>query len=663
RDDDDGTPQLATVVGTGADRRLAIWSLQRDAVREVEIAEEDQAVPGARGLAAIDLAGSGRTNLLLTRDDDTAGPSLEVRDARGGMIEAIEVPEAFRSTVALAVPDARGPVMLLGPGEDGVPRWRDAGPGRMPFVAVWFSGRTDPSQQMRSNASGIGTRGDARTVGSWQSRTLLPWRGGPATQPLEPVLYGLGGAREIDWLAIEWPDGVLQSELDLEPGTETFAEIQRQISSCPVIFAWNGTRFEFVTDTLGVGGMGYLASIEERPDGELVPAYPTPRPLESVRLGGPEVLAPRDGRYEIRLGEPMEEACYLDAARLVAWDLPPGWSMALDERMGISGPPPTGEPRFFRRSMTPSASTVVVGDGNAQDGHDVHDVLEAVVEADFVAADPGPHDARFIGRTESPWTATFTFPEPVAGDGTGEPALLMDGWVEYPYSSTSFAMWQADALPEPPTLEALDPATGEWVVLVEHYGYPAGMPRQASFPIPVERLPAECVSLRLRTSNEIYIDRIAIAWFESCPEARRVGAPLLAGSVAETGFAQRPPLPQRRPWYDYDRRVPLWDVRFQEGFYTAFGDCTPLLAETDDAVAIFGGGEEIRLEFEADLSTPPAAWSRTWVLELDGWCKDMDPYTGLGATLEPLPLRAGSVSTPQREALHRRFNTRFAAGR
>jgi hypothetical protein len=41
----------------------------------------------------------------------------------------------------------------------------------------------------------------------------------------------------------------------------------------------------------------------------------------------------------------------------------------------------------------------------------------------------------------------------------------------------------------------------------------------------------------------------------------------------------------------------------------------------------------------------------------------MDPYTGGGATLDPLPLRDGQATTPRREELHRRFNTRFAGGR
>ncbi len=657
RDDDSGEPMLATLAGDADARELAIWSLDGESPQPLEIASEAAAIPGAFSLAAIDLAGSGRTNLLVSRPLGDGSIRLEVRDARGNLIESVG---PLPATASLAVPDARGAVMLLGDDGAGSPQWRDAGPGRMPFAAIWFSGRTDPSQQMRTNESGLGTRGDARTVGSWQSRTALPWRGGSLGQPLEPVLFGLGGAPRIEWLSIDWPDGVLQSELDLGAGVHSVVETQRQISSCPVIFAWNGERFEFITDTLGVGGMGYLAAIEEKPDGTLVPIYPTPRPLESVLLGGDGVIAPRDGRYEIRLGEPMEEACYLDAARLVAWDLPAGWSMTLDERMGIAGPAPTGEPRFHRRSMTPDSATMAI-DATSLDVISL-DVTEAIAHADFLAADPGEADPRFIGRTAKPWTLTLRFPRPIA-EGDGDPALVVDGWVEYPYSSTSFAMWQAGATPEPPTFEALDPATGDWVVLVEQYGYPAGMPRQASFALDRAALPEGCTTLRLRSTSEVYLDRAMIAWFEPCPQAVRRAMPLAEASVADTGFAFRPHLPQRRPYYDYDRRAPLWDVKFQFGFYTAFGLCTELLEATDDAVAIFGAGEEIRLEFAAVAPPVEASWSRAWVLELDGWCKDMDPFTGLGAALEPLPLRDGFESTPRREALHRRFNTRYAGGR
>jgi hypothetical protein len=46
------------------------------------------------------------------------------------------------------------------------------------------------------------------------------------------------------------------------------------------------------------------------------------------------------------------------------------------------------------------------------------------------------------------------------------------------------------------------------------------------------------------------------------------------------------------------------------------------------------------------------------VLELRGWCKDMDLYTLDGETIEPLP----GKMTAARARLHPRFNTRYASG-
>ena len=55
------------------------------------------------------------------------------------------------------------------------------------------------------------------------------------------------------------------------------------------------------------------------------------------------------------VGEPMEEVTYLDRAALVAYDLPPGWQMALDERKAIAGALPTGAPIFYPRGAAARA--------------------------------------------------------------------------------------------------------------------------------------------------------------------------------------------------------------------------------------------------------------------------------------------------------------------
>ncbi len=101
------------------------------------------------------------------------------------------------------------------------------------------------------------------------------------------------------------------------------------------------------------------------------------------------LLAGRDGRYELKITEPMEEVAYIDSARLLAYDLPAGWQLVLDERKAISPPEASGEPRFYREERLPVR--VVADDGE--------DVTRAVTAVDGIAAPPGRVD-RAIHRAD-----------------------------------------------------------------------------------------------------------------------------------------------------------------------------------------------------------------------------------------------------------------------
>src|ERR671938_1791218 len=85
-------------------------------------------------------------------------------------------------------------------------------------------------------------------------------------------------------------------------------ELDRKPSSCPFLFAWNGRRFEFVTDFLGAGEMGYWEApgVRNHPD-----------PDEYVRIRGDQ-LRERDGRFEIRVTNELEEVLYVDRLQLIA---------------------------------------------------------------------------------------------------------------------------------------------------------------------------------------------------------------------------------------------------------------------------------------------------------------------------------------------------------
>lgn len=627
--DADGQVELYSVHAPAELRR---WSRGSGMWNSEPIAGTGKAFAGP--LAIADLDGTGELKLLFRNRGVGYADLSPISTASA--VHALNDPE-IRSFATVLLDPSQGPV-IVAIVADGAPAMWPTGPGRLNFAAVTLSGRNRDADQMRSNASGVGAKLAVRIGDHWTALDTYRSSSGPG-QSAQPVTVGLRGAPAADFIRLTWPEGLRQTESTIAAGSMRIEETQRQTSSCPVIFAWDGRHYAFVTDCLGVGGIGFALGPNE---------FAPERPRENVLLPG-GLLKSRQNRYALKLAEPMEEACYLDAVSLVSYDLPSGWSMTLDERMATGDPEPTGEPCFYRRLMLPSHASNDRG----------KDITEALRAVDHLAADPGAIDPHFIGHLLHENVLTLTFDEPIDAS-PGAPMLLADGWIEYPYSQTMFAAWQAQASYDPPTIEA-ESGDGQWVTVLPKFGYPAGMPRQMS--VPLAKLPPRTKRIRIRTTMEIYWDRLAIAWAEPCPQAVRRALSLQSACVKSDGFAQRTTATHRRPIYDDDRRAPLWSAHFQDGFYTEFGPATDLVRNSDDAVCIFGPGEAVEMEFAANVDQPAAGFTRQFVLQLAGWCKDRDLYTKDGGTIQPLPLRAArEAPTSAREALHAKYNTRFMSG-
>ena len=502
------------------------------------------------------------------------------------------------------------------------------GSGRGAFAAIGFAGRDDPSQSMRSNPSGIGTSFAARVGSEWFGGETLRNHTGRG-QSLAPVAVGLGPFGKIDLLEIEWSDGVFQSEIDLAARTlHPLVETQRQISSCPVLFAWNGNSLSFVSDVLGVGGLGYL----------LAPGtYSEPRPRETFVLPPDALVARPDGTLSLSLAEPMEESCMLDAVRLLAVDLPSRWDIAPDERLAIGGPAPTGSIVAWSSEWLPIGSATLS-------------------TADELAVDPGLADPRFLGMLRKEQVLEVAFEQPI--DAIADPWLVIDGWVEYPYCQTMFAAWQAGVVYKAPNLEARAP-DGSWVEVLPEWGYPAGMPRRMALPIPREKLPPGATHLRMRTNMELYFDSVRLVAREALPQ-EPVPCAIRGARLASPGFARRTTGPQKQPFYDRGTMLPLWDCRFQRGLYTEFGDVRELLLREDGAPVVFGPGEEVAIDFASPPDAPRPGTTRRYVLDARGWCKDMDLFTRDGETVDPLPGEPVDAAAAQ---LLRNTRTRPAGGR
>ena len=574
-------------------------------------------------LAVADFTGDGRMDVLASMD---GGFGLSVVDHTGAVLQRVM---ANAQWTLLQQTSGRGPSLCSTGGGMSlviVP----PGSGRFPFVDIELSGRIDPGQTMRSNASGIGATLAARVGARWTITGAVRNTAGPG-QNLQPISIGLGGADAIDFVAIDWSDGVYQTEANLKPGElHTIVETQRQLSSCPVLFGWNGERMAFITDALGVGGLGFL----------LKPGtYAEPRPWERVLL--PDgALQPRDGMLDMIIAEPMQETCYLDDVTLLSVDLPEGWEVLPDERMGTGGAPPTGELLFSQHSMSPYAVHTMDG----------RDITAEITQRDGIAADPGPVHTRFIGRTVEPFELVAFFDEGFdAHEGT--PLLVLDAWVEYPYAQTMFAAWQAGVAYAPLSIEVQ--VNGDhWVEVAKHVGYPAGMPRTMVLPLP--SLPAGAKNLRISTTLECYIDNLRIAWAQPCPEAVVHESRPAMAELFEAGYPTRTDGPHRRPHYDWAVRSPFWDTRTQRGLYSALGDVLELVRDRDGALAVFGVGEAVRVSFSTPEALEPGM-HRRHVLDLGGWAKDMDFMTHTGATVDPIPGARDSTSASLMEATRTRY--------
>ena len=148
------------------------------------------------------------------------------------------------------------------------------------------------------------------------------------SQDSQMVWLGLDSTK-VDSITVRWPSGVLQSEINVAADRVVrVKELDRKGTSCPLLYAWNGKQFEFVTDFLGGCAIGYLQAPGR---------YSTPDTDEYIRIEGSQLM-PRDGKYLLNLNNQLEEIIMFDQARLLVVDHPAAIEVYPDERL-MPGPP------------------------------------------------------------------------------------------------------------------------------------------------------------------------------------------------------------------------------------------------------------------------------------------------------------------------------------
>lgn len=571
-------------------------------------------VPGPRyGMSFLDADHDMDLDLLLVTNEPQA-PLALYENTPGGFVRAAALAarlEPGEQARALALGDVDGDGDLdaiAGTTRGRLLAFSNERAGAGNWLAVRARG-------LRSNLDGVGTKVEVR-VGAVSQRRQVRTTSGYLSQNDLPVHFGLGEAAAADYVRFLWPGGVKQIELDV-PALElaSVEELNRKGTSCPVLYAWDGERIRFVTDFLGGSALGNL----------LAPGvFNTPDTTEVVKMES-FPLVPRDGFYEMRWVNQLEEVIFYDRAALWIADHPENVDVFPEERL-MPGPPfpPPGLIAVRNRRVPLRA----VSRGVSTPEREVTEALSRVDRKTVDDFDLLP----FKGYAEE-HTLELSFDE--RRDEVSQ-VLLLHGWVDYADSSSNLAASQAGVVAAPPVLEI---AEGEgFRTAVDPMGFPAGLPK--TMVVPLGDLPVGGGrALRIRTNMRIYWDRIELAEVaEDAEIVRRELDPATAG-FRFAGYPQ-PHRPEGLPptEYRYESRAAhdVWGAH--EGSYTRYGDVLPLLGAIDDRYVIARHGDELRLRFDARRLPPPAPGARrSFFAFADGFGKDMDLNSARPHTVAPLP--------------------------
>ena len=575
---------------------------------------------GARAALFVDVDADGLLDLVV------GGPfGLKVfRNVGNGFAELRSGASAGAvASLVAADLDQDGDPDLLVVGPDGSVRvLRNDGGNKNRSVRVALTGRV-------SNRTGIGAKLELR-AGSLRQK-LETYASTPAVAP-DDVVFGLGGREAADVVRVIWTSGIVQTETEFpapEKSEKRLAalqvtELDRKPSSCPYLFAWNGSRFEFVTDFLGGGEMGYWLGPGERN---------TPDPDEYVRLTSDQLVA-KDGRYELRVTNELEEALFLDHVHLEAVAHPRDVEVHPAEGM-------THVPRAFRLfagrdPRTPRATS--------DDGRDWTEVVARL-------------DRRFAEGFALRPIRGYAEPHGLILDLSGIPhehtLLLLTAWTDYAFSSDNVAASQRGWSLEAPALEVED-AGGAWQPAIHDVGVPVGRPQTIALDLSGVRF-GPSRRLRLVTNMRVYWDRIAVAVPAEVHAGRRRLEPVRA-DLAERGFSAEVSARGKEPFtYDYANVSQPSPWKFLPGRYTRTGDVRELLASTDDLFVVSRPGDVVTLSFDATSLGPlPSGWTRTFLLYGDGFSKEMDIHSSSPDVAGPLPFHGmKSYPYPREEAPER----------
>ncbi len=477
-----------------------------------------------------------------------------------------------------------------------------------------------------SNRSAAGTKAELRSGSLRQKLEVYASSPAPASTG---VIFGLGSRTSVDALQLLWPSGVLQSELSVKTSTiNPIEELDRKGTSCPILYAWNGSEYEFITDFLGGSAIG------AREPGD---QWNYPDSDEYVRVTSDQ-LKERDGVYSILMNNQLEEVIYFDAVKLLAVDHPAETEIYPNERLMPAPPYPEFKIYATRNARPPIKAF-------DDKGNDILPLIEAVDRR----YPEGFEKLKFKGYArEHALTldlGDLRYRDRKGADGSKRVLLLMTAWIDYADSTANMAATQAGVTLTPPYLQVKN-ARGQWQTVIAQMGFPAGLPKTMTVDLTGKSFGGD-PQVRIVTSMRIYWDQILVDTSGGGFPTRVTRLDPLRADLRWRGFPREYSPDGRKPLiYDHSVIEATAPWKAHLGNYTRYGDVRQLLLAPDDMFVITRNGDEMQVDFDARrLPRLPAGWKRTFLVYTDGFGKDMDINSARPETVGELPFH-GMKSYP-----------------
>jgi molybdopterin-binding protein len=415
-----------------------------------------------------------------------------------------------------------------------------------------------------------------------------------STAQVETQGWGL-----VSYAFTSWDDGSTSTSRTVNVQGEVYvaANYVRTTTSCPELYVWNGTGYNFVADVNdGTGWLGFLEYFN--PDGSMVFSYNYP--YDYIKLD-PTQLQPLNGFYSVKIAEDTNEIFYLDSVKLIAVDHPADVDVFSTKSTFVYNLAGQGTIYTVSKNL---ASPVSAVNGQGQN------VLPLISKLDNV----------FTTATRWSWNnITLNLGNLAGAKNIYLVVAARTDWPSTQAGGENFMSYadEPGVMPSPPPYMQVKAENGSWVNVPDDRQFPIPATTDQEFVVNLTGLfPTNNFELRINYYQDIQFDYIGVS---RSPQQNIITYTLTPSSA--------------------DLTQAFVPNSTSSGAFTRYGDVTALLQSADNEFVIGREGDVVSIQFPADLPPVPKGWVRDYFVVTNCWFKgDGLPYVPF--TVDPLPFQA-----------------------